>query len=452
MERGEPVIRQEEASADTGWTGCIVYQPLEWDGVSLPPPELLKVSDLFQPFYSTSIRESAQKAEETKIHRQEVDAEKWRRRIRRDAQEEERADRHDYLTSDEGQKEASERFSGRIVNLDDLPEPEPLIDGFLFRDSLVRTFGAPKSLKSFVTLDMAASVSLGIEWMGHRTSRTKVLYIAAEGVRGLAKRRDAWNEAHEADMDVIFYPAAVNLGSDSEVYELIAFCRIHEVGYVVIDTQARCTVGVEENDNTEMGLVVAALDSLKDATGACVHLVHHSSGANPQKARGATAWDGALDAEFYTIRDWDTKDRVILHTKFQKDADELDPIEMRVIEVGRSIVLDQTETAETGGRTEVIPSPVSPSLFAYLEAINQFGRHGASVKEIREDLAESGKERAWNAVKKAFVSLEACGAVERAGKGTSVAVTQAGLKALDEHRRRNLTAGSGQMGLDDDGE
>lgn len=404
-------------------------QPAEIDLTDLLEINLLEYAP---PFTTEELRQ----AEETRVHRQEVDAEKWRRKIRRDAVAEETAERDAYLTSEEGLAESAQRFESQIVDLDDLPDPEPLIEGFLHRDSLVRTFGPPKSLKSFVTLDMAACVSLGIEWQGRPTVQATVLYIVAEGARGVKKRRAAWNQHHETEMKVIFFPKPVQIGDQEQMRDLISFCRIKNVGYVIFDTQARCTVGVEENDNTEMGEIVSALDILKQETGACVHLVHHSGAGDSKRARGATAFDGAVDAEFYTNRDTRDTEAVTLVTKFQKDIAEADDVHMVAREVAASLVLIPDSESGSGGTGEVAPALVTDTQIFYLETIRLFGPGGATVSDVTADLADRGVKRSRTSVKKAFGGLLSGGAVSQTGRGTAVTITQAGLVALDEHRRK----------------
>lgn len=207
------------------------------------------------------------------------------------------------------------------MDLDNLEEAEPLIEGFLVKESVVRLYGPPKSYKSFIMLDMAGCVGAGIKWAGNRTVQSKVLYVVAEGVRGIKRRVRAWEAQNKRPMmGVHFYPRAVQLGEENDVSALIATAKRGGYEFIILDTQARCTVGLEENSASEMGVVVAALDVLKEVTGACVALVHHS-GANGGRARGSTAILGALDAEFEVEADKDNY-TVDVHTKAQKDLAE----------------------------------------------------------------------------------------------------------------------------------
>lgn len=406
-------------------------------------PERLNIVRAVQAF--------RQETRDERAFEEEVDLQRARKRARREADRRDSDERDAYLTSTEGRQAAAERFAQQIIDLDDLEDPEPLIDGFLHRDTLVRTFGPPKSLKSFVTLDMAACVSLGIPWQGNHTTQTTVLYVVAEGARGVKKRRAAWNEHNGTEMKVIFFPKPVQIGEQQEMYDLIAFCLARDVGYVVFDTQARCTVGVEENDNTEMGQIVAALDILKQETGACVHMVHHSVGSDPKKARGATAWDGAVDAEFYTRRSQQDPELVDLVTKFQKDIEEAEALSMVTVKVGVSLVLALTgQSAETGGKSgEVAPALVSEANAFYVEAVRLFGNQDVSVTDVVNDLKDRGQVKSRSAVKKAFGTLQANGAIEGTGRGTAVRLTQAGLVFSDAWRKRQAQDDSWHLPGDD---
>ncbi len=95
-----------------------------------------------------------------------------------------------------------------------LPEPEWLVGGHILRDSLVMLAGPPGSGKSFLALDAALSVNYGVPFLGEfDTTPGKVVYVAAEGVRGLWKRVEAWM-AHRrvtADPGIVAIDRAVDL-------------------------------------------------------------------------------------------------------------------------------------------------------------------------------------------------------------------------------------------------
>lgn len=230
--------------------------------------------------------------------------------------------------------------------LEQIPDLEPLVEHWLPRDVLARVIGQPGSYKSFLCLDIAGAVGTGVPWQGQfKVSHGPVLYLVAEGHRGLRKRVRAWEQHHGRPMTGVHfltYPAQVTSTEWVEVNRLAA--GIQPV-LVVLDTQARITVGVEENSNTEMGTVIQRLDHMRRDLfalgygGACVLLVHHQ-GKGSTGARGASSVLGALQTELTVTRQ---NGAVTLGTDKQKDDAEHEDLTFDVVPVntpaGDSVVL-----------------------------------------------------------------------------------------------------------------
>jgi hypothetical protein len=221
--------------------------------------------------------------------------------------------------------------------LDNLPDPVPLIEGILFRDSLAWIYGKPGSGKSFVGIDWAGCVANGLPWAGvHEVSKGAVLYLVAEGTSGIRKRVRAWEKHTNLRMrGVTFLPIAVQLLHATERRALELLVEEMRPALIVIDTQARCTVGANENDNGEMGNVVAAADKLREASGACVLLIHHS-GRNGENMRGASAFDGAATS---IIKVTKNEEYVEVHCDKQKDVEDFDTVFLKMTPVLESCVL-----------------------------------------------------------------------------------------------------------------
>lgn len=268
------------------------------------------------------------------------------------------------------------------MELDALPEADPLIEGFLVKESVARLYGPPKSYKSFVMLDMAACVGAGIPWCGkYKTEQSKVLYVVAEGVRGIKRRVRAWEGINKRAMTgVQFYERAVQLGDRKEVSALIRTAKRGGFQFIILDTQARCTVGLEENSNSEMGVVVAALDVLKEVTGACVALVHHS-GAAGGRARGASAILGALDAEFEVEADKDMMS-VMVHTRAQKDLAESHSVEFDLATPADGQSLAVKPRGKWYQTTAADLTPLPEKAMAALRAIDTLGVAGATTATV----------------------------------------------------------------------
>jgi hypothetical protein len=210
-----------------------------------------------------------------------------------------------------------------------LPPPRPLIRGLLDLDTCAWLIGKPGSCKSFVALDFAVHVGRGEPWQGRPVHQGLVAYIAAEGSGGMTLRVAAFEREYEEVKEVLFLPEPVpaderrtpGLGAWSVLERAVE--RLRPV-MIIIDTQARVTIGLNENDNADMGYYAAQADRLRRACGACVLTVHHM-GRSGTNARGASAIDGAQDAELRIERQ-DQAMLLKLHVDKQKDQAQAEPI------------------------------------------------------------------------------------------------------------------------------
>lgn len=215
-----------------------------------------------------------------------------------------------------------QRLRNRLMTakqLSESPAPEPLVYGLLNLDTESWLIGAPGSLKSFIALDIAGHVAGGQQWQGHRVKQRDVLYLAAEGQRGMVLRTRAWLKVNGSMDGVTFLPYPVQVKSnDGQWAALVEIAAELKPGLIVLDTQARISVGLEENSATDMGILINAVGALKRATGACVLVVHHT-GRDGKDARGSSALDGAQDTELKVKRPDDAKGRAALTVKLTQD-------------------------------------------------------------------------------------------------------------------------------------
>lgn len=218
-----------------------------------------------------------------------------------------------------------------IEALRQLPPPEWLIHETIVSDGLSIIYGDPGSGKSFVALDMALRVALGMDWHGVRTKRVGVLYIAGEGVRGIGKRIEGWSLHHRIDLrDTPFtvMPVAAQIleaGERAKLIRTIDEARRQlgfEVGCVVIDTVSRAIAGEDENGQETMSAFVRGCDEIKAHTGGALIGVHHSGKDAERGMRGSTVLLGGCDAAIRLTKDGAM---VTLKVEKQKDAEEVAP-------------------------------------------------------------------------------------------------------------------------------
>lgn len=313
--------------------------------------------------------------------------------------------------------------------LDHIPRLEPVIDGFLYRDTLGRIIGPSGHMKSFVALDFAGHVGTGNDWRGCRTTQGPVIYLVAEGAAGIRKRVRAWEQYHGRKMSgVWFLPRPVQAGDPLQWAVLTEVAKRIEPALIIFDTQARITVGVEENSSKEMGLVVARMDDLRAITKACVTLIHHQ-GLQGDHGRGSTAVKGAMQTELRVTKKGKKGPdaRVIVSSDKQKDDEELDDMAF-----GISVVKLEGEAKDDGSPiTSVVlvpadvPEPaegqskkLTPAAEKLLWAIKQCDAPMESQRLVDIVAEEFGHGLKRETASRELNGLAKDGAVERIDQGS----------------------------------
>lgn len=217
-----------------------------------------------------------------------------------------------------------------LDDLADLPAPGWLVDKVLPAGQLTRISGMSGSLKSFIALDMAQSVATGTPFAGHARFKVAepapVVYVVGEGVHGIDKRIRAWCcqrgiARARVGRNLTVLNGAAQFASRRDMDDLTV--KVNETGarLVVFDTQARCTVGLEEDSATAQGQAIARLSDLMLETGAAVLVLHHTPKRDPRTARGSVAWTNAADAEMIAVRDGEGLTVRLEVTKMKDDDD-----------------------------------------------------------------------------------------------------------------------------------
>lgn len=220
-----------------------------------------------------------------------------------------------------------------ITELFNMPPQDWLLNGFLYEDAISVVYGSPGSAKSFITLDWAICLALGKVWMGRATKRCRVIYLAAEGVRGYQRRLRAWCYHHDIAPERIerylsFIPCAVPLGNSAEVSDFIAALQEHldcmSDGLPVVlmlDTIFQCTAGQNINQPEVMSGLVASVQKIREEIRAThVLLVHHSGKDKERGMFGGTALRASTDLSYCVEKDRDNN-ITIISDKVKDDED-----------------------------------------------------------------------------------------------------------------------------------
>jgi hypothetical protein len=186
----------------------------------------------------------------------------------------------------------------------DMETPQPLVDRWLPLGGFAMMYAPPKAYKSYLALDLAARVSLGLPFAGRATVQRPVLYLALESGTINAGRLRAWTIRNRKALGDDFHHRAGRLAlTDLNNLRLVEqYVCEHDIGLIVIDTAARAMIGTPENDASASMVFVDSLDLLRERTGAAIMLVHHTGKAKELGARGSNAFLAAVDLECSVTR------------------------------------------------------------------------------------------------------------------------------------------------------
>lgn len=217
-----------------------------------------------------------------------------------------------------------------VADLATMPPPEWLISDLLVEGGLSTNYGASESFKSFISLDLALSVATGQDWCGHTVRAGTVVYVIAEGVAGWPQRVFTWLERRGNGQEARFWtvPVGVNLTEEADAQALLSAIQgvCTDPALVVLDTLARNFGPGDENATQDMNRFVSAVDGIRQATGAHVHLVHHTGKDSERGARGSSVLRGALDTEILSHRPNPDGRYVEFRVTKQKDIEKADPL------------------------------------------------------------------------------------------------------------------------------
>lgn len=430
MRLGPDAVAQERQKVEATWPG---------------------LGDTFDLYYA--VGQSRDDSPENRDKRQ-LEAQKREERLRDQARDAVRREKQERRLAGEltGPAEAFlKQFEGEdgLMDIDQImaiKPPDPLIDGLLFKDSLAWLGGQSNTFKSFVALDIVCRYASGTGQYhadNMPMEQGKALVIVAEGAAAYGMRVKAWEKTNESipRENIRFYPRAIQL-ADIEVAmpALLAHCKDKQYGLIVFDTQAMCTIGQNENDNTDMGVVMNVLHQLREATGACILLIHHFGASDEKGMRGATAVYAAATTVIAVKRRPKTDYGITLSTKAplgkQKDAPAMESMGLDLKPVGwdggGSLVVQKAEyVAETEQPLPTV-STRQMVILKFLASVQTAG--GATLAEIARHVTDeqgnspktnkpwsSGTAKSW---------MDTLLRKELVLKGTSYTLTDTGAEAI----------------------
>lgn len=262
-----------------------------------------------------------------------------------------------------------------------------LIKRTLPRHGLALIYGHPGSGKSFLAVDIAMHVALGRDWNGQQTHKGLVVYVAAEGQRGLRNRIVAFRRHHglTGPLPVALIPTPIDLfDSASDRHALNQAIRTAAARYgeppalIVVDTISK-TLGTGKENTDDLAVYVANCGVLAAEFECCVLLVHHRpKDSESTEPRGHSSLKAGVDTVILVEGGKTKKARI---TK-QKDDEErelvlfgLRPVELGADDEGEQVTscvvmptLVDTDLGGTEFERKVASLPAGPRL-----VFNQLG-------------------------------------------------------------------------------
>lgn len=297
-----------------------------------------------------------------------------------------------------------EKYAGtygfKLTRLGDLEvkAPEWIIRDLIERDSLIAIFGDPSAGKTFLEVDFLACTATGTPFHGYPVKDPgPVVLILGEGLNGIARRFRAWSL--DRGVDLAAAPIFISSGPVAlcepdlmaRVESAIEECsKVYGTPRIVaFDTWGRL-LGGDESSAQDAGLGIQALDRIRGRTGAAILVIHHSGNVEKGRARGSSAFRGAMDSEIQAVRGQDGTVR-LAWTK-AKDTRPPEPLAFKLVDVdlglrdsdGRAIqsaALHRVEFQE-----DRAPRALGTNQAAALDTLRKL------VREYAANLARDGRE------------------------------------------------------------
>jgi hypothetical protein len=228
-----------------------------------------------------------------------------------------------------------------LIPADDFcAQPSPiswLVKRWIQSQALVMVHGPSGGGKTFVVLDWCLRMASGTEdWAGHKVRQGNVVYLAGEGHHGLRGRVAAWKHHHKAGKLAMWLSKdGCDLNTPTGYLKVVEQVRMlkDRPSVIVVDTLHRFLSG-DENSAQDAKTMLDACNALMQEFNCSVILVHHTgvSDEAQHRARGSSAWRGALDIEISIVPGKNDQPMQIVQRK-SKDAELAETIHVELQQV-----------------------------------------------------------------------------------------------------------------------
>lgn len=263
-------------------------------------------------------------------------------------------------------------------------KPSPirwLVKHWLQEEALIMVHGPSGGGKTFAVLDWCLHIASGkTDWNGHKVKTGPIVYLAGEGHHGMRSRIAAWKQHHHIDhIEMWVSKAGCDLNTAegyTRVVEAVRALPVKPVA-ITVDTLHRFLSG-DENSAQDAKTMIDACAALMREFECSIVLVHHTgvSEEAQHRARGSSAWKGALEIEISIVPAKGDQPIQIVQRK-SKDAEEAQPVYARL------------DVIPINGWFDEDGEPVKSAILVAEEAPPE------RKKESKVDVHRKTWERAW---------------------------------------------------------
>ena len=243
-------------------------------------------------------------------------------------------------------------------------EPSPitwLVKSWLQAQALIMVHGPSGGGKTFAVLDWCLRMAAGIElWADLKVRPSHVVYLAGEGHHGLRGRVAAWKHHHQAGrLNMWLSKNGCDLNTPEGYRRVVDTVSAlpRPPALIVVDTLHRFLLG-DENSAQDAKTMLDACNALMNKFNCAVLLVHHTgvSDEAQHRARGSSAWRGALDIEISIVPGKPGAPMQIVQRK-SKDAEMAEPIYAELRSIAIPGWFDEDGQPVTSAVVEIADAP-----------------------------------------------------------------------------------------------
>lgn len=273
-----------------------------------------------------------------------------------------------------------------LIPADDFAaQPAPiawLVKHWVQAGALIMVHGPSGGGKTFVVLDWCLRMAAGMDdWCSNKVRPGSVVYLAGEGHHGLRGRVAAWKHHHQAGrLSMWLSRDGCDLNTPTGYAKVVEQVRMlpKMPAIIVVDTLHRFLSG-DENSAQDTKTMLDACGALMREFSCAVLLVHHTgvSEEAQHRARGSSAWRGALDIEVSIVPSKNGSPMEIIQRK-SKDAELAKTVYVRL------------EQVQIPGWKDEDDQPVTSAVIAQEDAPVSEKKSGGKIDSHRKTF-----ENAW---------------------------------------------------------